>query len=59
MCYTAPRTSYHRIQLGNTAPTNFKKVLLQQRRIALRRKLQVYQAEVFFSGTIYGSDTAR
>ena len=44
MCST--RDILRRIQLGNVAFANFSKIWLQGRRISLKRKLQVYEAQV-------------
>ena len=45
---------YNRIHLGNIAFSNFSKVWLQGKRISLKRKLLVYEAQVV-SVMIYGS----
>ena len=44
----------HRIQLGNVAFANFRKVWLQGRKISLKRKLLIYEAQVV-SVLMYGS----
>ena len=45
---------FQRIHLGNIAFANFKKVWLQGKRISLRRRIQVYEAQVV-SVLMYGS----
>ena len=44
----------HRIQLGNVAFANFRKIWLQGRKISLKRKLLIYEAQVV-SVLMYGS----
>ena len=44
----------HRIQLGNVALANFRKIWLQGRKISLKRKLLIYEAQVI-SVLMYGS----
>ncbi|KAL5255329.1 hypothetical protein ACHWQZ_G014669 [Mnemiopsis leidyi] len=44
----------HRIQLGNVAFANFSKIWLQGRKISLKRKLLIYEAQVV-SVIMYGS----
>ena len=45
---------FHRIHLENIAFSNFKKVWLQGKRISLKRRIQVYEAQVV-SVLMYGS----